>query len=78
MRKLIQFFKSKSPESDKADTFFKQGLSYRDLGDYKKAKEYLEKALEINSESEIIKLKLWQVEESLKANSSEVIPRNTH
>jgi uncharacterized protein HemY len=56
---------------NKIDMQFKQALALRDKGDYKGAQELLEETLKMDPDSEIIKLKLWQVEK-LNKNSGAV------
>ena len=52
------FFNNKRSE---IDNLFKKGLEFRDKKDYKQAEAFLNEALKKDPESEIIKLKLWQV-----------------
>jgi thioredoxin-like negative regulator of GroEL len=56
---------------NKIDMQFKEALALRDKGDYKGAQELLEETLKMDPDSEIIKLKLWQVEK-LNKNSGAV------
>ena len=63
---MLRLFKGASPNREGIDAIFKQAIAEKNNGEYKKSAILLEKILKQDPENEIIKLKLWEVNNELK------------